>query len=99
MHSDEGTRPSSFNLVNQYNKGDKISPLSELISQSRGSAVGIETGYGVDDRKDKVRIPVESYRPTHPPFQRVPGVLSSGVKWPGCEPFTNWCRGQENMDV
>jgi hypothetical protein len=54
------------------------------------------TGYGLDDRGVRVRIPVGSripfstssrptLGPTQPPIQWVPGALSPGVKRPGCE--------------
>jgi hypothetical protein len=52
---------------------------------SRGSAVGIETGYGLDNRGFGVRVPVglriftSPYLP-QPPIQWVPEALSSGVK-------------------
>jgi hypothetical protein len=56
----------------------------------RDSAVGITTGYGLDDRGVRVRVPVEariffmSFRPvpgtTQPPIQWVPEDLSPGVK-------------------
>jgi hypothetical protein len=65
--------------------------------RSRDSAVGIVTGYGLDDQGVGVRVPVESsifcsprrpepvLGPTQPPIQWIPGVLSPGVKWPGRE--------------
>jgi hypothetical protein len=70
------------------------------FSMSRGrsqdSAVGIATGYGLDDREVGVRVPVGSRifssprRPdqlgsTQPPILCVPGTLSPGVKRPGGE--------------
>jgi hypothetical protein len=64
-------------------------------SKSRDSAVGIVTGYGLDDWGVRVQVSVESRisskssRPalgsTQPPIQWVPGALSLGVKWPGRE--------------
>jgi hypothetical protein len=57
-----------------------------------GSAVGIATGYGLDDRGVGVRVPVgsrifsKSSRPTlgsmQPPIQWVPRALSPGLKRP-----------------
>jgi hypothetical protein len=64
---------------------------------SRDSAVGIATGYGLDDQGVGVRVPVGSRifssprRPdpalgfTQPPIQWVRRALSSGVKRPGRE--------------
>jgi hypothetical protein len=59
---------------------------------SRVSALGIATGYGLDDEGDEVRVPIgsknvsKSSRPalgsTQPPTQWVPGALSPGVKRP-----------------
>jgi hypothetical protein len=58
----------------------------------RDNSVGIATGYGLDDRMSGVRFPAELWiflfetmfrpalRPTQPPIQWVPGVLSLGVK-------------------
>jgi hypothetical protein len=57
---------------------------------SRDSAVGIATGYGLDDQGIGVRVPVRSrifitssssaVGSTQPPIQGVPGALSPGVK-------------------
>jgi hypothetical protein len=59
------------------------------------AAVGIATGYGLDDRGVGVRVPVRSglftfpcrpygfWGPTQPPSQWVKGALSKGVKLPG----------------
>jgi hypothetical protein len=67
------------------------------IHQSRDSSVGIALGYGLDDRGSRVRFPAGdgnflfttafgmALGPTQPPIQWVPGALSLGVKWPGCE--------------
>jgi hypothetical protein len=67
---------------------------------SRDSAVGIGTGYWLNDREVEVRVPVESrifssphrpgrlWGPPSPPIphiQRVPGALSPVVKGPGRE--------------
>jgi hypothetical protein len=59
----------------------------------RGSAIGIATGYRLDDRGVGVRVPVVSrvfftsfrttVRPTQPHIQRVTRNFSSGVKRPG----------------
>jgi hypothetical protein len=63
--------------------------LTEVV---QGSAVGRETGYGLDDRGVGVRVPVVSriltfpYRPDRlwfsiqPPIQWLPGALSPGGK-------------------
>jgi hypothetical protein len=61
--------------------------------QSNGSAVGIATGYGLEDRGAGVRFPVEQkiftfpYRvtalePTQRPIQWVPGALFPEIKRP-----------------
>jgi hypothetical protein len=57
------------------------------------STVGIATGYGLNDRRVAVRVPVGSrifsmssgpaLGPTQPPIQWVPKALSPGVKRPG----------------
>jgi hypothetical protein len=59
------------------------------------SAVGIVTGYGLDDRGVRVGVPVGSrifstssrlaLESTQPPTQCVPGALPPGVKRPGRE--------------
>jgi hypothetical protein len=61
------------------------------------SVVGIATGYRLDDRGVRVRVPVGSriffpprrsnrfWGSTQPPIQWVPVALSPGVKWPGRE--------------
>jgi hypothetical protein len=63
----------------------------------RDSAVGIATGYGLDDRGVGVRVPVGSrifssprrpdwfLGPTQSPIQWIPGALSLGVKRQGRE--------------
>jgi hypothetical protein len=64
-----------------------------LCIRNLDSAVGIATGYGLDDRGVAVRVPVGprilSFRPalgsTQPPIQCLLGFLSPGVKWPGLE--------------
>jgi hypothetical protein len=70
-----------------------ILPLYKIYSlqiRNRVSAVGIETGYGLENRGVGVRVPVGSrifstssrlaLRPTQPPIQWVTGALSQGVK-------------------
>jgi hypothetical protein len=59
---------------------------------SRGSSGSIVSDYGLDDRVIEVRFPTgaedfflapasrTALRPTKPPIQSVPGVLSPGVK-------------------
>jgi hypothetical protein len=73
--------------------------LTFLISHylRRDSAVGIATGYGLDDRGAGFRVPVGSRifssprrpdprpGPTQLPVQWVPGTLSPEVKGPGRE--------------
>jgi hypothetical protein len=68
-----------------------------MFNRIRDSAVGIATGYGLDDRGVGVPSPgrvknflfCTSSRPalgsTHPPIQWVLGALSAGVKRPGRE--------------
>jgi hypothetical protein len=66
-----------------------------ITTLSRDSAVGIATGYGLDDRGVGVRVSVWSrifstpstptLGLTRPPTQGAPGALSSGVKRPGHE--------------
>jgi hypothetical protein len=60
--------------------------------ESRDIAVGIATGYGLDDRGVRVQVPAASrislsflpaLQPTQPPIQWLPANLSLGVKWPG----------------
>jgi hypothetical protein len=72
-------------------------PTPCLCFRSLDSVVGIATSYGVDDQGVGVRVTVGSriflfskssipaLRPTQPPIQWVPGVLSLGVKRPGRE--------------
>jgi hypothetical protein len=66
------------------------------VAGSRGSSVGIATGYGLDDRGVGVRVLVgsrilfstssgQALGPTQPPIQWVPGVLSPAIKRPGRE--------------
>jgi hypothetical protein len=64
----------------------------KYYSRSRVSSGGIVSDYGLDDRASGVRFPVgqrifplssvsrPALRPTQPPVQLVPGVLSPGVK-------------------
>jgi hypothetical protein len=61
---------------------------------NRGSAFGITTGYGLDDRGAGLRVPVGSrilsspHRPDRlwgSPTQGVPGTISPEVKLPGRE--------------
>jgi hypothetical protein len=55
---------------------------------NRDSVVGTATGYGLDDLRAGIRVPVESsprhpdrlWGPTQPPIQWVPGAFSPGVK-------------------
>jgi hypothetical protein len=55
------------------------------IHGSRDSSVGIATGYGLDDRRVGVGVPVESsifYSPRRPErFLGPPSLLSSGYRW------------------
>jgi hypothetical protein len=74
----------------------KLFILSSLLT-SPDSSVGIATGYGLDDRRVGVRVPVRSrissaprrpdrlWGPTEPFIQWVPAALSPGVKLPGGE--------------
>jgi hypothetical protein len=81
--------------------------------RSRDCAVGIATGYGLDDRGVGVWVPVGARIVSSPccpdQFWVPPSLLSNGnrggsflgVKWPGMKwPFTsNYCRGQENTGL
>jgi hypothetical protein len=74
-----------------------IPSLPLLHEHCRDSAIGMATGYGLDDRRVGVPVPVgsrifllsTSSRPvlgsTQYPIQWIPGALSSGVKQPGRE--------------
>jgi hypothetical protein len=74
--------------------------------------LSIATGYGLEDRRVGVQVPVGtrissmSSRPalgsTQPPIQWVPGALSPGVNRTGREADhspPNKCGVQENMDL
>jgi hypothetical protein len=84
---------SSLGLEERHRLRNNISLLQN--NRRRGSAVGMATGYGLDDRGDGVRVPVEpriftspSRRAlglTQPHIQLVLGTLSAGVKRPGRE--------------
>jgi hypothetical protein len=62
--------------------------------ESRDIAVGIATGYGLDDQGMGVRVPVgariltSSCRSDQPPIQWVPGALLPGVKADHSPPTT-----------
>jgi hypothetical protein len=91
--------PSVAGLVAETCKGKLLcSPIKAVTLGgllSRDSAVGIATGYGLNDRGIRVRVPIGSrifstssrsaLRSTQPPIQWVPGVLSPGLKLPGRE--------------
>jgi hypothetical protein len=74
----------------------KIGKIMKLLI-SRDSSVGMVLGYGMDDRDSRVIFPVglgnfllttvfrTTLRPTQPPIQWLPEVLSLGVKRPGRE--------------
>jgi hypothetical protein len=77
-------------------KLDFIDILYVALLRSQDSAVGIATGYGLHDRGVRILVPVGSrilfsmssglaLGPSQPPIQWVPGALSPGVKWWGCE--------------
>jgi hypothetical protein len=77
-------------VILQYNDRDNYCRYV-----SRGSVVGITTGYGLDDRGVRVRDLIglrllsTLSRPalglTQPPIEWVPGALSPGVKRQGRE--------------
>jgi hypothetical protein len=66
--------------------------ICRLTLRSRGSSVNTVSGYVLEDRAIDVRSPAESrdlsrasasipaLRPTQPPLQWVPGVISPGLK-------------------
>jgi hypothetical protein len=72
-------------------------PIANI--KNRCSSVGVAMGYGLDDRGSRVRFPAgvgnfclhhrvqNGSGATQPPIQRVPGVLSLGVKLPGREAY------------
>jgi hypothetical protein len=76
--------------------GEGMSALKHyfsLFKRSQGSSVSIVSDYGLDDQAIVVQSPAEAkgfsslapvsrpaLRPTQPPVQWVPGVLSPGVK-------------------
>jgi hypothetical protein len=66
---------------------------AEYCLREPGSSVSIVSGYGLDDRAIEVRFPAEAkgffpltsvsrpaLRPTQPPVQWIPGVLSPELK-------------------
>jgi hypothetical protein len=71
-------RISAFTWLNSLYSTSDYFTYSQLLQRSRDSAVGVATGYGLDDRGIRVRVPVGS---------RIfsSGALSPGVKWPGRE--------------
>jgi hypothetical protein len=69
--------------------------VQNISREEPGQRRGIALGYGLDDRgfKSRQRLGIflsttaskPALGPTQPPTQRVPGALSMGIKWPGCE--------------
>jgi hypothetical protein len=47
------------NFFNQLNNCQLFFKISAVPKESRGSVVGIETGYGLDDRRVGIRVPAE----------------------------------------
>jgi hypothetical protein len=106
-------RPSSSSNVRCLSAlWDLIVGLVLIVPQSRCSAVGIATGYGLDDGGTRVWVPVRSriftspYRPyrlpgpTQSPVPWVPGALAQGVKWQWPESDHTLQRlAQENLDL
>jgi hypothetical protein len=92
----------SLNIVNAF-----------IIGTNRGSVVGIATGYGLDDRRVGVRVPVQSriltspYRQTGIGIHPTPYITGTGGSFPGCKMAGVWswpliskyCRGQENVGL
>jgi hypothetical protein len=88
-------RDSLHKDVAFYRLRSNIAFVSATDFMSRGSAVGIVTGCGLDDRERRNSSPgkVKNFhlsissepapRPTQPPIQRVPGALSPGGKAAG----------------
>jgi hypothetical protein len=81
---------------------------------SRDSAVGIATGYVLDGRGDRVRVPGGArFFPSFMSSIPVPGLTQPPIQWvpealsPGSEAATAWswpltssyCRGQEYVDL
>jgi hypothetical protein len=82
-------RLQTFTFVNIINITiiTMITKISIKFRCESGSSVSIVSGYRLDDRAIEVRFPAEekgfsrqTLRPTQPPVQWVPGVLSPGIK-------------------
>jgi hypothetical protein len=73
----------------------KFETVYVINLRCRNSAIGIATGYGLDERGTRVRVPVGSRiistpsrpapGPVQPPIECVPGAVFPGVKWQGLE--------------
>jgi hypothetical protein len=93
-----GKKTSERKICKSLHRCSGSDSMTDLkVVMSRGSAVGIATGYGLDDREVRFRVSVESrignfsiplrpaLGPTQPPIQWVLGALSPGVKRQGRE--------------
>jgi hypothetical protein len=79
--------------VTPYLHCPEVFMVTDSWKRRRDSAAGIATGYWLEDRGLRVRVPVGSRifftssrlasGPIQPPIQWEPGALSSGVKRPG----------------
>jgi hypothetical protein len=91
---------SSYNFITYFpyiNFNITLFYFNETSYPSQDSAVGIVTGYRLDDQEVEIRVPVGSrifisplssrpaLGPTQPSLQWVPEALSPGVKRPGHE--------------
>jgi hypothetical protein len=78
------------------NRGRPISSTA-LTLESRDIAAVVTTGYALDDRGVRVRVPVGAFPATY----RIPEVLSPELKRPRREAdhTSNSFRGQEHMEL
>jgi hypothetical protein len=102
-----------WNFNGKFLRKKLVKNIYLLMYGSRDSAVGIATGYGLDDWEIGVRVPVGSriitspclpdrlWGPPNLLYNRYWGLFPGGKAagaWSW--PLTSgWCRGQENVDV
>jgi hypothetical protein len=78
------TERSQYQIQSAFYTDNSLILISKVSTISRDSAVGIETGYGQDDREVRVRVPVEARifsSPRRPDrFWSPPSHLSNGYR-------------------